>query len=137
MAVFHPLKHTLARRERGIAEREKGEKTERGDSRRSASSSQTHFSSSHPYLSVSRRSPCRQGALGEQVEVVYSHTHFFFPSFPSLPFPPVLMRSYLALSYSHRLGEIETALWGHSKDITQAALASERGLVVSFCRGLN
>lgn len=29
MAVFHPLKHTLARRERGIAEREKGKDRQR------------------------------------------------------------------------------------------------------------
>lgn len=78
MAVFHPLKHThwLAGIE-GLR-REEREKTDGEDSRRSASP-QTHSNSSHPYLSVSRRSLCRhrQGALREQVEVVYSHAFFF------------------------------------------------------------
>ena len=128
---------------------EKKEKTDRGASRsrrrrrrrrRRSASPQTHSSSSHPYLSVSRRALAADTdrERSENRLRLFTATWFFAPPPSFYPFPLALMRSYLALSYSHRLGEIETARWGHSEDITEAASASERGdLSFRFVAGLN
>lgn len=87
MAVFHPLKHTLARRKRGIAKR-KG-KRQRRQWEECFSSNTLRLVSS---LSLAVHCRRRQGALREQVQVVYSHS--------SSP-PPFLRCSCAHISLYH------------------------------------
>ena len=133
MAVFHPLRRTRAVGERG------GDRGGGGGgllvqhgaahgARRTA-----RLGTAWRYLPLSRRSPRTQTAI----EAVFL---FLQPQLFSLCLslsPPVLIGSYLSLSYSQRLGEIETTRWRHSADVTQAAAAPRSGLVAPFCRGLN
>lgn len=97
VAAFHPLKYTLARRERGIAEREK-----RKDSRRSASP-RTH---SHPYLLLSPRADMEHS---ENKLRLFTACFFLFSCCSCTHISPDRTQT--------GQGETETAHRGQSKDI--------------------
>lgn len=89
MAVFHPLKHTLARRERGIAERKKkrqtGETVEGVPLPKHTAARLIAISRSLAAL----RADIDRERSEKKVEVVYSHT--FFPSLPQCSCAHILL----------------------------------------------